>query len=63
MALKRKIELYRTMLRLREDMMQANDEVDRAESWLEMLKDVQKQTAMRYESVMKEFEREPELEV
>ena len=57
MAVERVAELKKELLRLRQECMQINDEVDRAESWLTTLKTTQETLAMRYDAVDHEITR------
>ena len=55
MSVERVAELKKELLRLRQECMQINDEVDRAESWLTTLKTTQETLTMRYDSVESEI--------
>lgn len=58
MSAERLDELKKALERARTDVMQANDDVDRAESWLAMLKETQKLLAMRFDNLRSAVERE-----
>lgn len=58
MSTERLKELERALARARADVRQANNDVDRAESWLATLKETQKLLAMRYDSLQSAVDRE-----